>query len=169
MDDRMWDRLAASTTRPGKRPHVSVILPELLVGEYPLPDDVVWLRDEHRVSAVLSLQDDADLACKDLSLRELAAAYRAASIRFDRLPIGDGDAQQLAACLDDAVARLERWTSAGEAVYLHCNAGMNRAPTIAIAFLHVHRGQSLAAARDHVKARRACVPYWRVLVDRYGE
>lgn len=48
------------------------------------------------------------------------------------------------------------------------NAGMNRAPTLAIAFLHVHRGLPLRAARDHVKARRACVPYWRLLEQRYG-
>jgi protein-tyrosine phosphatase len=58
--------------------------------------------------------------------------------------------------------------SAGRRVYLHCNAGMNRAPTIAIAYLHVHRQLPLHEARDFVKARRHCVPYMTVLEARYG-
>ena len=55
----------------------------------------------------------------------------------------------------------------GDRVYLHCNAGMNRAPTVAIAYLHVHHAMSLGAARDSVKQRRHCVPYMRVLEARY--
>ena len=44
---------------------------------------------------------------------------------------------------------------------------MNRAPTIAIAYLHVHRGLGLHAARDFLKQRRHCVPYMTVLEARY--
>src|SRR5919198_541847 len=101
--------------RPGGRPGVSVIRPGLLVGEYPLPEDAAWLRDEHGVTTVVSLQDDA-----------------------------------------------------GERVSLHCNAGLNRAPTAAIAYLHVREGLSLEAARDEVKQRRHCVPYMRVLEVYFG-
>ena len=57
--------------RPGGRPGVSAIRPGLLVGEYPLPEDAAWLRAEHGITAVLSLQDDADLASKGLRLRAL--------------------------------------------------------------------------------------------------
>ncbi len=48
-------------------------------------------------------------------------------------------------------------------VYVHCNAGFNRAPTVAIAFLRAHRGLSDEAAWAHVKQRRACAPYRRAL------
>ena len=41
-------------------PDVTVILPHLLIGEYPTAADAVWLRTAHQVSAVVSLQDDAD-------------------------------------------------------------------------------------------------------------
>jgi hypothetical protein len=44
---------------------------------------------------------------------------------------------------------------------------MNRAPTAAIAYLHVHGDLPLLAARDFVKARRPCVPYMRLLEARY--
>jgi len=169
MSDRLWDQIALGTGRVGRRPDLTVVLPELLIGEYPMPADACWLGETYGVSAVLSLQDDADLACKGLFASELAAAYGAAKIRFERLPVGDGNVEELAARLDEAVALLARLIAEGGAVYLHCNAGMNRAPTVAIAYLHVHRDQTLQAARDHVKSRRACVPYWRLLERRYGQ
>jgi len=44
---------------------------------------------------------------------------------------------------------------------------MNRAPTVAIAYLHTIRGFALRAARDLVKQRRACVPYMQMLEAHY--
>lgn len=149
--------------RPGGRPGLSEIGPALLVGEYPTPDDAGWLRDAHRVSAVVSLQEDADLAAKGLSAAALEQAFQAHGLGFHRIPVPDGDNQALAARLGGIVALLARLLAAGERVYLHCNAGFNRAPTVAIAYLHVHEGLSLGAARDLVKARRPCVPYMDVL------
>jgi protein-tyrosine phosphatase len=149
------------------RPSLAVVLPELLVGEYPLPADVRWLRDEHRVTAVVSLQDDPDIAGKGLRLRELESAYREHGIRFARIPVADGDNAMLLANLDRAVALVDDAIRAGHVTYVHCNAGMNRAPTVAIACLHVHRGFSLAEARDFLKQRRHCVPYMTVLEARY--
>ena len=49
--------------RPAGRPGLSHVLDgELLVGEYPTPDDATWLRDQHGVSTVVCLQDEFDLA-----------------------------------------------------------------------------------------------------------
>src|SRR5947207_3515647 len=140
--------------RPGGRPGVSVIRPLRLVGEYPWPEDAAWLRDQHGVTAVLSLQDDADLASKGIELRALERAYREHGLGFHRIPIPDGDDDHLAARLGEIVALLERLLGGGGRVYLHCNAGFNRAPTAAIAYLHACEGLSLEAARDDVKRRR---------------
>ncbi len=155
--------------RPAGRPGLSVIRPDLLVGEYPSPADAVWLRDVHGVAAVVSLQDDADLASKGLLLAQLEAAYRASGLRFHRIPVPDGDDRHLVARLGDIVALLGELRDAGARVYLHCNAGFNRAPTAAIAFLHVREGLSLGAARDAVKACRPCVPYMRALAAYFGD
>ena len=168
MSESYWYQVWGPPQRPGGRPGLSVILPQLLVGEYPTPADAEWLRIDHGVSAVLSLQDDADLASKGLRLRDLEAAYRQAAVAFHRIPIPDCDGDTLAARLDDAVGVLRSLFHAGDRVYLHCNAGLNRAPTVAIAYLHVERGVPLAAARDFVKQRRHCVPYMRVLERRFG-
>lgn len=166
MTDFSWR--GAPAVRPD-RPDVSTILDNLMVGEYPNPDDVGWLRDVHGVTAVLSLQDDTDLASKNLALATLERAYAGAGLRFHRVPVPDGATDVLGARLPAIVALIGELLGAGERVYLHCNAGMNRAPTAAIAYLHVHRELSLPAARDFVKARRACVPYMRVLEARYSD
>src|SRR5437870_7162550 len=155
--------------RPGGRPGVSMIRPALLVGEYPTPEDAAWLSEEHGVTAVVSLQDDADLASKGLVLSALEDAYRACGLAFHRIPVPDGDDRHLAARLGEIVALLGRLVEAGERVYLHCNAGLNRAPTAAIAYLHVREGLSLEAARDAVKQARPCGPYMRALEAYFGE
>lgn len=140
-----------------------MIVPGLLVGEYPLPADAAWLREAHAVTAVVSLQEDADLSAKGVSLAQIDRAYRAHGIGFHRIPVLDGDPRHLAARLVDIVPLLVRLRDAEECVYLHCNAGFNRAPTAAIAYLHAHQGLTLEAARALVKERRHCVPYMRAL------
>jgi dual specificity protein phosphatase-like protein len=154
--------------RPGGRPGLSVIRPALLVGEYPLPEDAAWLRAEHGVTAVVCLQDDADLAGKGLVLSALEQAYRAHDIAFHRIPVLDGDDRNLAARLGEIVALLGALIDAGGRVYLHCNAGLNRAPTAAIAYLHAREGLPLDEARDTVKRCRHCVPYMRALATHFG-
>src|SRR5213593_120376 len=112
--------LVGPPPRPGARPGLSVIRPALLIGEYPTPEDAAWLRGEHGVTAVVSLQDDADLAGKNLRLTALERAYREHGLRFHREPLPDGDGEVLAARLDPLVALLAGLLAAGERVYLHC-------------------------------------------------
>src|SRR5262245_61609677 len=130
--------------------------------------DEGWLRTQHGVTAVLCLQDDADLASKGVPLDRLEAAYRRHGIQFHRIPVPDGHDVDLRARLEEIVALLDRLVDGGERVYLHCTAGFNRAPTAAIAYLHACEGLSLVEARDLVKARRPCVPYMRALEAYFG-
>jgi len=155
--------------RPAGRPEFARILPDLLVGEYPTADDVRWLQVVQGVTAVLSLQDDADLASKALVVAELERAYGVHGVGFHRIPVPDCDTETFAARLDSIVILLNQLLGSGARVYLHCNAGMNRAPTVAIAYLHVHHGLSLAAARELVKERRHCVPYMQLLEGHYRD
>lgn len=167
MSTRDWYGIGGGAMRPG-RPGCSEILPWLVVGEYPNYDDLVWLRDTHAVTAVLSLQCDADLASKRLRAADVAAACAAARLDFDRVACPDGDLELLTARLPDLVERLRARRDAGARVYLHCNAGMNRAPTVAIAAVHVLDALPLADAIAFVKARRLAVPYLRALEACYG-
>lgn len=166
MDDQLFnkpDYNAPRLVRRDSRPSVTEICAELLIGEYPRPQDAAWLRQDHRVTAVHSLQDDLDLRINGLDELVLAEAYAAAGIRFARTPISDAGSDCMAQRLDTALQCLVRLVADGERVYLHCNAGLNRAPTLAIGFLHVQAGLTLREAMDHVKSRRVCGPYMSVL------
>jgi protein-tyrosine phosphatase len=149
--------------RPTPRPGFAALRPHLLVGEYPAPADARWLAETHGVTAVVSLQDDADLAAKGLDVDELEEAYRDAGLAFRRFPVPDGDEGHLVARLAAVVTHIVDVVDAGGRVYLHCNAGYNRAPTVAIAFLTRHEGLSVDAARAAMRACRTCVPYMRAV------
>jgi protein-tyrosine phosphatase len=166
-DDGGWYGIAGFAVRP-TRPRLSRILPRLLVGEYPNLDDVAWLRRTHRVTAVLSLQDDADLASKRLRLADLEAAYGRDGVAFHHIPIPDGDVDHLAAHLPRIVGTLHELIAGGARVYLHCNGGLNRAPTAAIAYVHLRYLVPLARAAAFVRRRRQCAPYVRALEHCYG-
>jgi len=155
------------TMRPG-RPSAVAVLPALLVGAYPNVGNLAWLAEEHGVEAVVCLQDDFDLAAKRLSLAALQAECRRLGLAHHRVPIPDGDADVMASRLPELVGLLGDLIAAGRRVYLHCNGGMNRAPTAAIAYLHVTRGHALAEATRLVKSRRHCVPLAGALEAVYG-
>lgn len=138
-------------------------MPGLLVGEYPNLNDLAWLRDEHRVTAILSLQDDSDLAAKRLRLTDVQTTCTAEGLTYYREGILDGDGEMLADALPGLVAVLDGLLRSGACVYLHCNGGFNRAPTVAIAYLHAHRAMSIAEAASWMKSRRSCVPYLRAV------
>jgi protein-tyrosine phosphatase len=163
-----WYGLAGGAVRPA-RPQLDPVLPELLIGEYPRIEDLSWLRDEHGVTAIVSLQDDADLASKRLSAADVERACAALGLGLHRAPVADGDPGALALRLPAIVERLHALIDAGGRVYLHCNAGYNRAPTVAIAYVHVHGGLSLDDACALVKQQRSCVPYMSALRARYGD
>jgi protein-tyrosine phosphatase len=167
MSDRYTFRPLGPAARPNGRPDHAEILPFLLIGEYPIPDDAAWLKADLGVGAVICLQDDGDLASKQLRLSELRSGYAAHDIDFRYTPVTDGDTDGLAAALEHIVALLRELIHAGKRVYVHCSAGMNRAPTVAIAYLHVHEGMSLDQAFDFVKRRRLCVPYMSALKAAY--
>lgn len=167
MSDRYTFRTLAPAARPGGRPDYSEILPQLLIGEYPTPEDAAWLKSDLGVGTVLCLQDEADLAGKFLRLSELRASYAAQQLDFRHVPVTDGDAVALAAALVDIVALVREAIDAGKRIYVHCNAGMNRAPTVAIAYLHVHEDMPLTQAHDFVKERRLCIPYMSALKAAY--
>jgi protein-tyrosine phosphatase len=155
-------------TRGGRRPSVSVISSELLVGEYPGQDDIGWLKDTYAITAVHNLQDDDDLRMNGLDPGLLRSEYDAHGIDYVRTPIQDGSADAMAERLEAALHDLCELVDSSGRVYVHCNAGMNRAPTLAIAFLRAYRQMSLDEAMMLVKKQRACGPFMTVLEDYFG-
>lgn len=164
MAGRSWSRVSHPFMRPAGRPGISQILEgRLLIGEYPTPDDVGWLREEVGIEVVVSLQDDIDLTYKSIDLPSLEQAYVDAGLQWHRFGVIDGDPDDLVPALDGILERIHLSMREGRRVYVHCNAGFNRAPSVAIAYLHAHAGLSLDEAHIFVKERRACAPYLSTL------
>jgi len=158
----------ARPTRGNGRPSVSTITDLLLVGEYPRISDIGWLKQAHRITAIHNLQDDEDLRINAIDLVALCDTCRRHRIKLVRTPIRDGSADDMAARLRVALERLEQLLRDRERVYLHCNAGLNRAPTLAIAWLRAHAQMSLNEAMVYFKKRRACGPFMTVLEAYFG-
>ena len=164
MAGRSWSGVSHPFLRPAGRPGVSAILDDrLLIGEYPTPDDIEWLRDAHGIDAVLSLQDDIDLTYKSIDLASLEAAYARAGVVWRRIGVTDGEPEDLGRQLGQILDALRTLLDAHRCVFVHCNAGFNRAPSVAIAFLHVERGFSIEDAHEFVRSRRPCAPYLSAL------
>jgi len=151
----------------GRAPEISVITPNLAIGEYPRVADVPGLRSAHGITAVLSLQDDFDHADKGIAVAALERAYADAAIEYRRRPMADLDPEAVARFLPETLTELAGLVDARHRVLVHCNAGYNRAPTIVVAYLHRMAGMSLTAARDTVRSRRACMPYMALLERLY--
>jgi protein-tyrosine phosphatase len=155
-------------TRGNGRPLVSAITDLLLVGEYPRISDIEWLKGEFRITAIQNLQDDEDLRINGIDVIGLREACLQHQIKLVRTPIRDGSSDDMAARLSEALQSLQELLEGSERVYLHCNAGLNRAPTLAIAWLRASAGMSLNEAVAHVKKRRACGPFMTVLEAHFG-
>ena len=157
-----------TTDSRGRRPEVSEILPTLFVGEYPRIEDIAWLKQEFSISAVFSLQDNDDLQAKGLTLHTLRNECARHQVEFRRTAVADFNCQSLAVALPSALQELHALTQDSHTTFLHCNAGCNRAPTLAIAYLHAYHSMTLEEARDFFKARRPCGPYMEVLYQHFG-
>jgi protein-tyrosine phosphatase len=139
---------------------VSQILPSLFVGSFPgNADDMDRLRQDFGITAVLSVQTDDDMAYWGLAWSPLEALYRDLGIEVRRVPVRDFDPDDLRAKLPESVVALDELLRAGHTVYVHCSAGINRSPSVVIAYLHWVLGWDLDKAVQYVTSRRRCDPY----------
>ncbi|GMV40121.1 MAG: hypothetical protein AMXMBFR64_18370 [Myxococcales bacterium] len=140
-----------------------LVFERLWVGRYPHSPEHVDALQRMGVSAVLNLQSDEDLLDRGVSWPALWGLYTARGITVERVPILDFSRRDLQKHLTAAVDRLQALHRQGRTVYLHCNAGLNRSPTVAIAWLVAHQGLEPAAAHAHVEERHHCIPYLDVV------
>lgn len=136
---------------------------DLFVGPVPSSvEDAQHLRTLG-VDRLLSLQTDADLASRGLRWPVVWQVLMAQGIRAERHPIVDFDARDFTRELSGAVTALEDLLTADDParpprVYLHCTAGINRSPSVALAVLA--RRMGLEAARALLESvHPGAVPY----------
>jgi protein-tyrosine phosphatase len=139
-----------------------IITPELVVGTCPMvPADLEEIKKRTSVTAVLSLQHDECLERWSIDYDEMSRQGKDYGLVMERCPIRDFDPQDTRRCLPDAVRLLARLQAGGHRTYVHCTAGISRAPLIAFAYLTLVAGVAENTARKMIlEGRPASVPYW---------
>ena len=139
---------------------VNEVFPGLWVG--PMPTTVAFvqaLRETRGVAGVVSLQTDEDLLDWSLTWEKMVALLREGGISaVERVPIIDFSDGSLSQGIPLAIQAVARLREERRSVYLHCTAGINRSPTVAIAYLIEHERMSPDQAWDDVHSRRRVLP-----------
>ncbi|MBR57551.1 MAG: hypothetical protein CMH54_05765 [Myxococcales bacterium] len=141
----------------------------LLLGACPRsPEHVTELVSVHEVDTIVNLQTDGDF--ESLRLRWSLMWQHMVSKGLDvvRVPIEDFNERSMEAGMDEAVAVVTERLQAGERVYLHCTAGINRSSTVAAAVLAGPYKMGFLGALEHISSRRRVAPYMG-LVQRWLE
>ena len=113
-----------------------------------------------KVTAVLSLQSDADFKAHRIDWKKLQSAYQYNEIVVQRFPIIDFDEDDLGNRLADPVRALNALLAVGHRVYVHCNAGVCRAPATVLAYLCHYRGMGIDEGLEYLRRSRPKVhPY----------
>ncbi len=121
--------------------------------------DIARLK-QMKITAVLSLQSDADFKSHRIDWKKLQSNYQYNEIAVQRFAIIDFDEKDLGDKLAEPVKALNALLSVGHRVYVHCNAGVCRAPATVLAYLCHYRGMSIDAALAYLRRSRPQVhPY----------
>ena len=139
--------------------HLSTLDDQLVVGSCPSSLEDIQSLAAMGVKGLVNLQSDMDLRSRALEWTILWPLYLRHGISAVRVPIIDFEPADLARHIDAAVMAVAKHIDAGKRVYVHCNAGLNRSPSVVIGYLMLSRGLTLKDAVAWIKERHECVPY----------
>lgn len=139
-----------------------VITPELVVGTCPMePTDLKRIADGTGATAVLSLQHDECLARFNIDYPAMESGGRELGLAMSRCAIRDFDPEHTQERLPEAVRSLAALQGKGHRTYVHCTAGISRAPLTVFGYLTLVEELPEGRARDLIVAGRPeSVPYW---------
>lgn len=136
------------------------ILPDLIVGScLQTPSDVDKLRDIG-VKTIFCLQQDSDLEYFGVDIGAIIEyAKKCGDIEHIRAEIRDFDAFDLRMRLPAVVSKLHKAVNKnGGVAYVHCTAGLGRAPATALAYMFWFQGYNLVEANKLLQSKRSCFP-----------
>lgn len=141
------------------------VTPTIAIGSCPMRvQDLSRIRDEAGVSAVLSLQHDSCYQYWNIDILQMELAALKMGLVFVRHPIRDFDIEDMRRQLPQAIAALAELQQAGHLTYVHCTAGLGRAPLVALGYLIlVERWDPDDAIQRILQVRPDAVPAWEAL------
>jgi hypothetical protein len=154
------------------------VAPGILIGTCPMtPEDLRRIRQETATEAVLSLQHQECLAYWGIDYARMRRTGAELGVRMERCPMRDFDVVDQRRHLPDAVSALAGLQARGCRTYVHCTAGLGRAPLTVLTYLILVAQLDPEAAIALIRAARpGAVPAWeayrgcrRDLVSRHRE
>ncbi|XVE68734.1 hypothetical protein DITRI_Ditri09bG0093100 [Diplodiscus trichospermus] len=136
------------------------IRPDLIVGScLQTPEDVDKLR-KIGVKTIFCLQQDPDLEYFGVYIGAIQDyARKCGDVEHIRAQIRDFDAFDLRMRLPAVVSKLHKAINRnGGVTYIHCTAGLGRAPTVAMAYMFWVQGYKLSKAHRLLLSKRSCCP-----------
>ena len=138
----------------------SRIEPNIFVGSAPQTKMDADRLAQMKITAVISLQSDADLKGHGIDWPKLQNDYEDLGIFAERFPIVDFDEADLGRRLPEPVMTLNQLLSVGHRLYVHCNAGICRAPATVLTYICHYRGLSIQDGLTMLRKERPQVhPY----------
>jgi len=139
----------------------------------PSPTDIPLTKDieNHPASQVTpflflgNMKDASDIEAMSrlgidhvLNVTAVSPAYQMSSkITYKQLHAADNGYQNLKQYFDEAFEFIDKARNCGGSVLIHCQAGVSRSPTIAIAYLIKYFSMSMVEAYKFVKSRRSII------------
>ncbi|XVF82977.1 hypothetical protein PTKIN_Ptkin16aG0095700 [Pterospermum kingtungense] len=136
------------------------IRPDLIVGScLQTPEDVDKLRNIG-VKTIFCLQQDPDLEYFGVDIGAIQDyAKKCGDIEHIRAQIRDFDAFDLRMRLPAVVSKLHKAINRnGGVTYIHCTAGLGRAPAVALAYMFWVQGYKLSEAHSLLLSKRSSFP-----------
>lgn len=144
----------------------------LFIGSAPQNEVDVSRLLKMKITAVLSLQSDADLKSHNIDWKKLQSAYEYNNIHAQRFPVIDFDELDLGEKLPAPVNTLNQMLEMQHRVYVHCNAGICRAPATVLTYLCHFRGMTPEEGLAYLRKERPQVhPYMsavNIALDKMG-
>lgn len=138
----------------------------VLVGSAPSSlDDIAHLK-RLNVTALISLQSNAELIARDIDLTEMRDWYSDNSIVMHHYPINDFDEIDLGEKIGQPINALNQLLKNKQKVYVHCNAGICRAPAVVLGYLCHHEGMSFGEALRQIQIARPIASPFRSAVKK---
>jgi len=140
----------------------SEIREDILVGSCPMTaQDIDRIREQTCATAILSIQSDQCRAAFDINYKTHQRHGARHGLVMVNAPMRDFDPAHQRQSLPHAVRTLHRLIDAKHRVYVHCTAGINRAPLTVLTYLTFVEGLTIEEAMRLIHdARPEAAPYW---------
>lgn len=140
----------------------SEIREDILVGSCPMTaEDIDRIREQSNATAILSIQSDQCRVAFDINYENHQRHGARRGLVMVNAPMRDFDPAHQRQRLPDAVRALHRLLDAKHRVYVHCTAGVNRAPLTVLTYLTFVEGMTIEEAMRLIHdARPEAAPYW---------